>query len=1485
MSVSSETRVVSIQFDNKDFEKNVQQSLDTLERLNKSLEFKNGSKGLNNISNAASKVDMSSLSRSVDETANHFSKLEVMGITALANITNSAVNAGKRFVSSFIEPITKGGWQRALNMEKANFMFEGLDYTKDQIGKVGEAGTIMDNIFKSVDKTIYSLDRAAVLASQLMASGVDAMGKDAPITHVLKAVAGVASVYSADYERIGDVFAEVKAQGVLMGQQVQSLRNAGVPVYKVLADYLNELHDTKKYTEDAVKEMIHDQEIDFTTFSNAMEDAFGAQASKSKETFTGALEDMKAAAARIGESFYKPILNAGTDFYNATVPVLDAIKSRLTNEELTGPIDRFGIKFQEMVDKVIVGMDLFAAAVNFDNTKEELETLVNSGLADESRLRNLETYANVIQRIRTVLDTLGKVVSFLGGILKSGWTIVSSILKAASPIAALIMRIGSGVASLVDKLSSITTKMQDFANSASGFINALSEAVKNSELLANVSDKINSFFGSLDGLANDLGQSLETLSSHISKVVYNLVDGLFNALQRIKEGFGELISMSDAVSTMLGIVLASKLSSLSSIFSKATEDGDQFWLVLKKLGKKTGASIFADLSAASGQIYKSMLELEKTMEVYQRSLNADVLFKIAIAIGALALSVKVLSTIDPAALLQGVGALAALAVILKKVLGGMTGLIKSMVGFKLKDMAGFFLLQTALIRIALALIGMATAVKILSTLSIEDAIKGVIALKVLTMILVSTMRELSKLPKLNFLTINLTFLALAIDLLAAGLKILGSMKWENILKGAVAMTFIGVLLVGLMKSLAEMSKATNAVSPASLLLIALSIDILALAFKSLGKMSWEQVGTAVISLISICTALGVLMSVLGGMNAKGNALSNVATLMALAISLGMIGKTFSKLGNLGWDQIGKAAVGLTALFAFIALTLDVLSTIKAPEDLLTRIAALIGIAMSLSILVGAFTKLGSMDFNQLGQAATGLFALTLFVAAMTGLSRVASKGGGGKDLLVLSAAMIAMGLALQIFSIGMRMLSSIPIDQLAVSLVGFIAAIVALSYTAVAVQASLVAMLELAGTIAVFGLALAVVAASMLLMGFALSTLQESLMNLTGDTAIKFAFLVTVLAALSPVLKVAGIAMGVFGVGIAAIGVGMIAVGLGLAAIGLGLKTITASMTDVVNSINAFANINWDAVWNLAGLITIFGILSPLAVALGLGLALVGSGLMLIGGGVKLIASGFAAVEKAISGIFTLIESRVSSMVDKVTNKLSLIKDSVKTFKDVIKALYEAMKEVIKQIKGLYNEAYNSGKHVVDGVVKGIQNGTSSAAAAARSLARATLEAYKSELGISSPSKEMAEAGKWTVMGLIKGIEDNQDQALDTMSSFANSVIAAYDYVSGHSDLSSTITPVIDATDASRSVGQLSSNLNSTLGSVNAGIAAKAFEEAMNTKRETNSIDKLASKIDGMTETMNSRSLNNYITVDGAADPNAFADDLIRSFRLNARTV
>ena len=102
MSKTLDERVVSMRFDNSDFEKNANTSLGTLEKLKRSLNFSGASKGLENVSNAAGRCNLSPLSRAVETVSTKFSSLEIMAVTALANITNSAVNAGKRIVSALM---------------------------------------------------------------------------------------------------------------------------------------------------------------------------------------------------------------------------------------------------------------------------------------------------------------------------------------------------------------------------------------------------------------------------------------------------------------------------------------------------------------------------------------------------------------------------------------------------------------------------------------------------------------------------------------------------------------------------------------------------------------------------------------------------------------------------------------------------------------------------------------------------------------------------------------------------------------------------------------------------------------------------------------------------------------------------------------------------------------------------------------------------------------------------------------------------------------------------------------------------------------------------------------------------------------------------------------------------------------------------------------------------------------------------------------
>ena len=109
MSTTIDERVVEMRFDNKQFESNVQTSLSTLDRLKKSLNLSGAAKGFDEIDSASKKVNMNGLANAVESVRLNFSALEVMAVKALANITHSPFNAGKRHVSALtIDPIKKG---------------------------------------------------------------------------------------------------------------------------------------------------------------------------------------------------------------------------------------------------------------------------------------------------------------------------------------------------------------------------------------------------------------------------------------------------------------------------------------------------------------------------------------------------------------------------------------------------------------------------------------------------------------------------------------------------------------------------------------------------------------------------------------------------------------------------------------------------------------------------------------------------------------------------------------------------------------------------------------------------------------------------------------------------------------------------------------------------------------------------------------------------------------------------------------------------------------------------------------------------------------------------------------------------------------------------------------------------------------------------------------------------------------------------------
>ena len=171
MSKTVDNRVVEMRFDNQNFESNVKTSMSTIDKLKQALKFDGVGKGFDNISSAAKNCNLNPLSAAVQTVGMKFSALQVMATTALANITNSAVNAGKQIVSALtIDPI-KSGFQEYET--KINAIQTVLANTESKGTTLGDVNAALDELNKYADKTIYNFTEMTKNIGTFTAAGVD----------------------------------------------------------------------------------------------------------------------------------------------------------------------------------------------------------------------------------------------------------------------------------------------------------------------------------------------------------------------------------------------------------------------------------------------------------------------------------------------------------------------------------------------------------------------------------------------------------------------------------------------------------------------------------------------------------------------------------------------------------------------------------------------------------------------------------------------------------------------------------------------------------------------------------------------------------------------------------------------------------------------------------------------------------------------------------------------------------------------------------------------------------------------------------------------------------------------------------------------------------------------------------------------------------------------------------------------------------------
>ena len=109
MSNVVDNRVVEMQFDNRQFERNVSTTMSTLEKLKQKLNFSGASKGLEEVNHAANKVNFSGITSGIETVNAKFSYLQASIQHQLNNIVDAAVSTGKRMASALtIDPIKTG---------------------------------------------------------------------------------------------------------------------------------------------------------------------------------------------------------------------------------------------------------------------------------------------------------------------------------------------------------------------------------------------------------------------------------------------------------------------------------------------------------------------------------------------------------------------------------------------------------------------------------------------------------------------------------------------------------------------------------------------------------------------------------------------------------------------------------------------------------------------------------------------------------------------------------------------------------------------------------------------------------------------------------------------------------------------------------------------------------------------------------------------------------------------------------------------------------------------------------------------------------------------------------------------------------------------------------------------------------------------------------------------------------------------------------
>ena len=433
MSKTIDDRVVSLKFDNKQFESNVSTTMSTLDKLKQKLNLPGSVKAFDNISAAAKNVNLSGISNSVDTLQAKFSSLDVVAVTALANITNSAIRYGKNMISSLtIDPITAGFREYELQMNSVQTI---LANTASKGVTINQVTAALDELNTYADKTIYNFAEMTRNIGTFTAAGVDLDKAVAAIKGIanLGAMSGSSAqqVNTAMYQlsqalatgRVSLMDWNSVVNAGMGGEQFQnalkrtaehfgynvdemiakygsfreSLTQGGWLTAEVLTETLNQISGAyseadliqQGYTEDQAKAIVQMAQTaeeaatkvkTFTQLIDTLREAAGSGWAKTWQTLLGDFEEAKEFFTGLSD-YFGEMINASSDARNNLLAdAFDSNWTKLTKriEEAGVPLDTFTDKLKQ-VSKEMYGIDLDAKINEFGSLEKAMTKLPEAG--------------------------------------------------------------------------------------------------------------------------------------------------------------------------------------------------------------------------------------------------------------------------------------------------------------------------------------------------------------------------------------------------------------------------------------------------------------------------------------------------------------------------------------------------------------------------------------------------------------------------------------------------------------------------------------------------------------------------------------------------------------------------------------------------------------------------------------------------------------------------------------------------------------------------------------------------------------------------------------------------------------------------------------------------------------------------------------------------------------------------------------------------